>query len=73
MSRLALGPTQPPVQWVLGALSLGVKQPVHAADLSFPSSADVKNTRIYTPIPPVHLHGMMLSYVQGQLYLTCTN
>jgi hypothetical protein len=24
-SRLALGPTQPPIQWVLGALSLGCK------------------------------------------------
>jgi len=26
-SRPALGPTQPPIQWVPGALSLGVKQP----------------------------------------------
>jgi hypothetical protein len=25
-SRLALGPTQSPIQWVPGALSLGVKQ-----------------------------------------------
>jgi hypothetical protein len=24
-SRRALGPTQPPIQWVLGAVSLGVK------------------------------------------------
>jgi hypothetical protein len=28
-STLALGPTQPPIQWVPGALSLGVKQPWH--------------------------------------------
>jgi hypothetical protein len=26
-SRQALGPTQPPIQWVPGALSLGVKRP----------------------------------------------
>jgi hypothetical protein len=26
-SRTALGPTQPPIQWVPGALSLGVKRP----------------------------------------------
>jgi hypothetical protein len=40
---LALGPTQPPVQWVLGALSWGVKQPGHEADHSPLSSAKVKN------------------------------
>ena len=28
-SRLALGPAQPSIQWVLGALSLGVKWTVH--------------------------------------------
>jgi hypothetical protein len=33
VSRLALGLTQPPVQWVLGALSLGVKQLGHEAHL----------------------------------------
>jgi hypothetical protein len=26
-SRLALGHTQPPIQWVPGAVSLGIKQP----------------------------------------------
>jgi len=30
-SRPALGPTQPPIQWVLGALSLGVKRPERKA------------------------------------------
>jgi hypothetical protein len=42
MSRTALGPTQSPIQWVLGVLSLGVKQQGHEADHSSPSSAEVK-------------------------------
>jgi hypothetical protein len=41
-SRTALGPTQPLVQWVPGALSLGVKRPGCEADYSPPSSAEVK-------------------------------
>jgi hypothetical protein len=40
-SRTALGPTQPPIQWALGALSLGVKRPGCEADHSPPSSAEV--------------------------------
>jgi hypothetical protein len=42
-SRTALGPTQPPIQWVPGALSLGVKWPGYEADNSPPSSVKVKN------------------------------
>jgi hypothetical protein len=42
MSRTALGSTQPPVQWVPGTLSLGVKWPGCEADHSPPSSAKVK-------------------------------
>jgi hypothetical protein len=42
VSRTALGPTRPPIQWVPGALSLGVKQPGREADQSPPSSAKVK-------------------------------
>jgi hypothetical protein len=38
-SRLALGPTQHPIQWVPGALSLGVKRLGREADLSPSSSA----------------------------------
>jgi hypothetical protein len=41
-SRLALVTTQLPVQWVLGALSLGVKWLVCEADHSPPSSTAVK-------------------------------
>jgi hypothetical protein len=41
-SRTALGPTQPPIEWVPGAFSLGVKRPGREADHSPPSSAEVK-------------------------------
>jgi hypothetical protein len=41
-SRTALGPTQSPIQWVQGALSLEVKLPGREADYSPPFSAEVK-------------------------------
>jgi hypothetical protein len=41
--RTALGPTQPPIQRVSGALSLGLKRLGREADHSPPSSAEVKN------------------------------
>ena len=41
LSRPALGPTQPPVQWVPG-LSRGKERPGRDADPSSPSSAVVK-------------------------------
>jgi hypothetical protein len=41
-SRTALRPSQPPTQWVPGALSLGVKRLGRGADHSPPSSAEVK-------------------------------
>jgi hypothetical protein len=44
VSRPALRPTQPPVQWVPGVLSPGVKaRPGRDADHSPPSSAEVEN------------------------------
>jgi hypothetical protein len=44
VSRPALGPTQPPVQWLPGVLSPGVKaRPESDADYSPPSSAEVVN------------------------------
>jgi hypothetical protein len=59
--RLVLRPTQPPIQWVPGALTLGVKRPGCEADNSPPSSAEFKNAWSYTSSPPVRLHGVVLN------------
>jgi hypothetical protein len=49
---MALGPTQPPIQWVPGALSLGVKWPGHEPDHSPQSSVKVKKwVELYLPSP----------------------
>jgi hypothetical protein len=58
MSRTDLGPTQPPIQWVPGALSLGVKRPGGEADYSPPSSAE--DAWSYTSTPPIRLDGVVL-------------
>jgi hypothetical protein len=42
VSRAALGPIQPPIHWVPGVLSLGVKRLRHEADHSPPPSAELK-------------------------------
>jgi hypothetical protein len=39
---MGLGPTQPPIQWVLGAISLGVQWLGCEADHSPPPSVKVK-------------------------------
>jgi hypothetical protein len=52
-SRPVLGFIQPPIQWAPGTLSPEeVKLLVPEADHSPPTSAEVKDTRIYTSIPP---------------------
>jgi hypothetical protein len=43
VARRALGPTQPPIQWV--------KRPGREADHSPPSNAEVKNGGILPPLP----------------------
>jgi hypothetical protein len=66
-SRLDLGPTQPPKQWVTGALSLGVKQPRREADHSPPSSAEVKEwveLYLHSPNTP-SLHGAQAKISTG--------
>jgi hypothetical protein len=48
---MLVGSTQPLIQWVPRALSLGVKRPGHEAGHSAPSSAEVKNAWSYTSTP----------------------
>jgi hypothetical protein len=51
VSRPALGPSQPPIQWVPEALSRGVRRQGHEADHSPPFSAEVKNGEVKPPLP----------------------
>jgi hypothetical protein len=55
--RCVLGPTQPPIKSVPGALSLGVKGPGREADHSLPCSAEDKNAWSYTSTPSTPLRG----------------
>jgi hypothetical protein len=79
--RPALEPAYRPIQWVPGLLLSGVKRLERQADHLPPSSAEVKNVWSYTTLPPyvfmawclmkhrINLHGMVVSQVQGQLYI----
>jgi hypothetical protein len=60
-AETALGPTQPPTQWVSGALSLGIKRPVRKADHSPPPSAEAKECVELYLHSPISLHGVVLS------------
>jgi hypothetical protein len=64
-SRTALGRTQPPIQWVPGALSLRVKRPGREADHSPPSSAEVKEWVELYLHSPIRFHGVVLSWNTG--------
>jgi hypothetical protein len=69
VSRTALGPTQPPLRWAAGALSLGVKRSEREADHSPPSIAEVKNAWSYTSTPQYAFMAWCSIKAQGQLYL----
>jgi hypothetical protein len=60
-SRPALGPTQLPVYWVPGSISLGTKRPKREVKHSPPSSAEDKNAWSYTSTPPLRLHDRVLN------------
>jgi hypothetical protein len=64
-----MGPTQPLIQSVPG-----VKQPGHDADVSLPSSAEVKSEWGYTSAAPLWLNGVSwgnitLHYCIGTLFI----
>jgi hypothetical protein len=44
-------PTQPPIQWVPGDLSLGLKRPEREDDHPSPSGTAIKNEWSYTSTP----------------------
>jgi hypothetical protein len=70
-SGTALGPIQPPIQWVSGALSLAVKRTGREADHSTPCSAEVKECVELYLYSPIRLHDVVFSLkkAEGQLYL----
>jgi hypothetical protein len=71
-SKTALGSTQPSIQWIKGALSLGVKRPWRESDHSPPSSAEVKEwveLYLHSPITPSWRGAQFEKNAQGQLYL----
>jgi hypothetical protein len=57
MSRLGLGLTQPPIQWVPGFFP-GIKQLGNKVNHSHPYSAKVKNDWSYASNGSVGLHGV---------------
>jgi hypothetical protein len=70
-SRPAVGSIQPPIQWVPGALSLGLKRQARQADHSPPSSAEVKNECSYNSTSPIRLHGVVLKVIYTALLWDC--
>jgi len=69
--RVQTGSEDHPADYTVGteALSLWVKRPGSETDHSRLSSAEVKNAWIYTTTLPICLRGVVLSWVEGQLYL----
>jgi hypothetical protein len=67
-SIMALGPTQPPIQWVPGALFLGVKLTTHPHLLPWS-----KNDGAIPPLPQYAFMAWCSAKAQGQLYLYLTD
>jgi hypothetical protein len=67
-SRPALGSTHPPNQRISGILASEVKRSGREADLSSPSTAEVKNGEAIPPLP-IHLHVTVLNYLSTRTTL----
>ena len=71
-----MGLTQPPIEWVLGAVSLTAKQPFREVNKSPPFSAEVKNMWRYKHTPRLHTpswRGSLLIQYRHNLSLnSCT-
>jgi hypothetical protein len=69
VSRLALGPTQPPIQLVAGALSLGVKRPGREADHSLYLMPRSRISRAIPPLPQYVFTAWCSLKAHEQLYI----
>jgi hypothetical protein len=73
MGQYMCSDTDPPIQWVPGNLSLGVKRPGSVADYSPPSSAEVKNAWSYSSTPQYVFMAWCLVKHSGTYYNINTN
>jgi hypothetical protein len=68
-SRPALESTQAPIQWVPGALPLGLKRPERDADYLPPSTVEINNAWSYAFTLQYSFRAWCSVKAQGQLYL----
>jgi hypothetical protein len=59
--KIVVGPTQPTIRWVTGALSPVVKRSGHETDHSPKTSAESKKKWVYTSTTPKHVNALVLN------------
>jgi hypothetical protein len=60
-SRPVLGPNEPPIRWVFGALIPEMKWPVRTASHSYSCSANFKNAWRFISTYTIRLNDIMLN------------